>query len=772
MQLQPTYITGMASGLTKNKKPFLLNDQAWSVLENAYCFRERIKKKEGNKLIGRLGRLLTAQVLGNANGAGAFSGNIVGILGLEATAEIKEGSITVTAGANTLTEPAITNGTLTGAPAGTGTINYATGALTLAGVGAGAAVTITFIYYPSLPVMGIWQREQATSNNEETIFFDTIYAYRWSVAVSAFVEFIPVPGTIWSGTDADFFWATNYRGPTPQSRLFFATNFVVNAANPIRYTDGVTWTAFNPLVGALNNLYQARVIIPYYGRLLALNVYEGTTAGGYAGSAQIGNRCRFSQIGDPVAVDSWRSDQFGKGGFIDAPTSEHIVSASFYKNTLIVGFERSTWQLRYVGEYGLPFLWERISTDFGTESTFSAIIFDQGVLSVGDRAIISSSGVTVDRIDLDIPEQVFEIANVQSGPERVWGLRNFDKELVYWCYTDTQNQLEGTFTRKFPNRVLLYNYRNNTWAIFRDNVTAFGTFQLPSDLVVTWDSLEITWDDTDVTWDDSSTAELYSLSVSGNQQGFIEEYATSEVSNEESLSVSGVTLTAGPPTTVQLTINNHNLETGDIIYLEGLLFFSVGVPVSTDLNDKIYRVQVQSETQVLLYRWNSVTQAWYSDFTFTPITTATYMGGGTIALLPRFNCQTKDFNPYAPATAQMVLSYIDFQTDVNNKSAEANTPAFTAELYVNSYLGQRANLLMNVANQKSETYTISPYYMNVTSGAQQYAWHRFYATAYGQYIRVGLTLDDDLMNDLDVHEASWELNAICLWSRPGGIGPF
>jgi hypothetical protein len=769
MQLQPTYIAGMAAGLTKNKKPFLLQDQAWSTLENAYCWRERIKKKEGNKLIGRLSRILTAQVLGNADGAGAFTGNIVSILGLEATAEIKEGSVTVTAGANTLTEPATPDGTLTGAPAGTGTINYATGALTLAGVGAGAAVTITFTYYPSLPVMGIWQREQATSNNEETIFFDTIYAYRWSNVSSGFVEFIP--GTIWSGTDADFFWATNYRGSTPQSRLFFVTNFVVNASNPIRYTDGTTWTAFNPLVDSLNNLYQARIIIPYYGRLLALNVYEGTTAGGYAGAVQIGNRCRFSQIGDPTAVDAWRSDQFGKGGFIDAPTSEQIISACFYKNTLIVGFERSTWQLRYVGEYGLPFIWERISTDFGTESTFSALIFDQGVLSIGDRAIVSSSGITVERIDLDIPDQVFEIANVQSGPQRVWGLRNFDKEVVYWCYTNTFNQEAGSFTRKFPNRVIVYNYRNNTWAIFRDNVTAFGVFQLPSALVVTWDSLDVTWDDVDVTWDDTSTAELYSLNVSGNQQGFIEEYATSEVSNEESLSVSAVTLTAGPPTTVELTINNHNLETGDIIYLEGLLFFSAGVPASTDLNDAIYRVEVESETQVLLYKWNSSTQAWYSDFTFTPVTTATYMGGGTVALLPRFNCQTKDFNPFAPATSQMALSYVDFQTDVTNKIGEANTPAFTAELYVNSFMGQKANLMLSVANQQSETYLTSPYYMNV-GAAQQYAWHRFYATAYGQYIRLGLTLDDELMNDMNVHESAWELNAICLWSRPGGIGPF
>lgn len=768
MQLQPSFIGDMSGGLTKNKKPLFLQDQAWSKLENAYCFRGRIKKKEGNELIGRLTRA-DISVAGLALAANVI--NLISALTLEATATIVPGSINIVGvtDGTTYTDPAL-DGVLvaTGGIGTGGSINYATGLLTIT-AGGGQNITGTFDYFPGLPVMGIWQRELASINNEQTVIFDTKYAYVWDVTDSQFEELASITPTTWTGTDADFFWASNYRGSTADLRLFFVTNFSKATGDPIRYYDSTDWIDFAPLVSATDTLYQARIIIPYYGRLLALNVYEGTTVGGIGASVQIGNRCRFSQIGDPTAVDAWRSDQFGKGGFIDAPVSEQIVSATFYKNTLIVGFERSTWQLRYVGEYGLPFLWERISTDFGTESTFSAVLFDQGVLSVGDKAIVSSSGVTVDRIDLDIPDQVFEIANSQSGPERVWGLRSFDKELVYWCYTDTSLQVvSDSFSRKFPNRVLVYNYRNNTWAIFRDNVTAFGVFQRPSDLVISWDSLNITWDDINVTWDDTTNAELFPINISGNQQGFIEAYATSEVTNEESLYISAVTLSAGPPTSVTLTIPNHNLENGDIIYVEGMIFHLAGALTSTDLNDTIYKVEVVNEDQVLLYYWDSTSKLWYSDFTFTPVTTATYMGGGVLALLPRFNCQTKDFNPYSGKGAQIALSYIDFQTDVNSD----RTPAFTVDLFVNSYLGQRANLMLAVANQQVPTYNTTPYYMNVGANVQQYAWHRLYATTYGQYIRIGLTLDDELMNDMDTLESSWELNAICLWSRPGGLNPF
>ena len=171
--------------------------------------------------------------------------------------------------------------------------------------------------------MGITQLEQPQINDETTIWFDEKYAYVWNG--SAFDEFIP--GTTWASTDSDFFYAFNYRGAAPQDRLLFVTNFVSNAANPMRYTDGITWTNFAPLVTAANTLFSCRILVSYYGRLLALNCWEGLTAAGPGGAVNISNRCRFSQLGSPIDVDAFRTDIFGRGGLIDAPTSEQIVGA-------------------------------------------------------------------------------------------------------------------------------------------------------------------------------------------------------------------------------------------------------------------------------------------------------------------------------------------------------------------------------------------------------------------------------------------------------------
>lgn len=754
--MQPNFIAGYNSGgLVTDKKPFLLPNEAFSRLENAYVWRERVKKREALKLLGRLRRDLTVSQTSTQAGATYTDTDLLdSVRATEANAEIEPGSITFKidpgGGNETIYKDNVSNGVLTyisGTYTGSGTINYVSGAVSIAWAsppGAGKTTSSILKYFPSLPVMGIWQREIAGINNEETIFFDEKYAYKF--LAGGFQEFIA--GTTWASSDSDFFWATNYRGSSPENRLFFVTNDLNDAADPMRYTDGSTWTDFTPAVDGTNFLLQARVLVPYYGRLLALNCTEGTVLGG---GSNIFNRCRFSQIGNPVASDAWQSNIFGKGGFIDAPINEAIVSATFIKNTLLVQFERSTWQLRYVGEYGLPFIWERVSSDFGSESTFSPVIFDDGVLAVGDRAIVAASAVTVQRIDEQIPDLVFDIRNADLGTIRVWGVRDYQRELVFWNYSDAQ------LGRKFPNKVICYNYRNQTYAIFRDNITAFGVYQPATD-DATWDSLTVLWDDNGVFWDDVQVQSQFPLTVCGNQQGFVHLYGYRTV-EEQSLSITAIDLTADP---IRVTIPNHNLEEGEIIQIKSMQFFLAGVPTPTNLNNILYVVAERIDVNVIsLARWDTDDQIYvnlnYTDFPdITPVNTATYIGGGTVTLYPRMFAQTKDMNPYLASGNQLKIIYVDFLT--TNTGAQTS---FTVELYVNTSDSVKGNVI--TGNRQSETYLQSPYYVPNSD----IAWHRFYATANGQFIRILLTFDNDLMDDLATLDAEFELNAMTCWTRLG-----
>lgn len=764
--MQPIFIAGYDSGLTKNKKPFLLVDKAFETLDNAYVYRERVVKIDGNTLVGRLRRAFT----GSLGLSGASPWSILNIYSTfvppivpEATAEVQPGSVIITVQAGpdiVFTDQG--NGTLTSPTAGaSGTINYLNGDVVLTSTIqplAGFATTVVFAYYPTLPVMGLPQRELPQINAEQTIAFDTTYAYIYNG--TNWQEFIP--GTTWSGTNSDFFWSTNYRGTLASTRLFFTTNFVNDANNPIRYTDGTTWTTFAPAISATENLWQARIIIPYYGALICLNTWEGVSR---VAATNFFARATYSQPGNPIDVDAYRRDIFGRGGFVDAPTNERITGAIFFKNTLLVKFEKSTWQLRYVGEYGTPFIFERISSDYGSESTFSDILFDDFVASVGDKAIVASTSVKTERIDLDIPDTVFDIRNTDSGPERVYGIRNFQKELVYWSYSDSNLFQQGSYTQTYPNSVLLWNYRNQTWARIRDSVTAFGTLQSANN--VTWDSTDITWDDEDVYWDDPDSQSQFPDIIVGNQQGYILKFDnTTEVSDQSSLSITGVNLTTDP---IQITVNNHNLFNNEVIWIQGLNFTVASAPVATNINDNFYSVQAIDANTLSLFKWvddpftpsNSAYSAFnYTNFAITPVSTATYIGGGSLALMRRLNVITKDFNPYQTKGMNFKSSYIDFQLD------SSESQIFTIRLFVNSYLGQEANLQ---AGQKDlETYLPTPYYPL----ASQYAWHRFYATTNGQYMRIQMTYSDALMNQLETHEQSWELNAMAIYLREGGRAIF
>ena len=60
----------MSTGLVQQREEFLLPDDAYPTLQNAYVWRERIKRKKGYKLLGRLSRVLEDQSLGDTIATG------------------------------------------------------------------------------------------------------------------------------------------------------------------------------------------------------------------------------------------------------------------------------------------------------------------------------------------------------------------------------------------------------------------------------------------------------------------------------------------------------------------------------------------------------------------------------------------------------------------------------------------------------------------------------------------------------------------------------
>lgn len=752
----PIKISGFETGLVQEREDFLLVEDSFPILENAYIWREKIIKKPGNEFFGRLRRVLTSQALANTGASPYTDADILATLALRATetnAHIQCGSVVITfdsGGANeTIIEDAASDGVLTlqsgsGNTMGftTGSINYVTGALsaTFTGLAPGVGVIINFNYFPSLPVMGVRTREISAINDEEVIAFDTKYAYthtsltNWNEVVA---------GTTWSGGDSDFFWSTNYWFDASNTKLFWATNFTSGASgDPMRYYNGTAWTTFQPLTSALDTLYTARILLPFRGRMLALNTFEGTTAGGFTGATQNPQRIRWSQIGTPIAVDSFRQDIRGKGSFLDIPTSENIVSAGFVRDNLVIYCERSTWQLRYVGRDISPFQIEKVNTELGAESTFSAVQFDKSLVGIGDKRIVSCDSFQSEPIDIKIPDFAIRIENDNQGPKRVHGIRDIQKRLTYWTYPSVNTgDLQGTF----PNRVLVYNYEDDSWAIFKDSLTAYGIVYLSEDPI--WDEMgDQTWEQSEQTWVSSQAQE--STIIGGNQQGYILKVATL-ISNEASLQIFGITGNTTSPTSINSP--NHNLNVGDIIEIVNV---PTGTGYASALNNVVFSVfSVTDSDNFTLSTYNADTDSWDDPQLDAP---ATYVGCGEILIRDNFRVVTKKFH-HMEQGVKIQIGYIDALLSVTSAGQAA----------LKMYVDYQADIETNNGDDAFFN-TVVPTTENTLDipGASNY-WHRIFSPLRGNFIQAEFTLNNSQMNSVAAISA-FTLHALVIWQRHAG----
>lgn len=357
---------------------------------------------------------------------------------------------------------------------------------------------------PTTPVQGLKNWINPSTLNANLIAFSTTKSYTFSSG--SFTNITQLSDTtafsFGNGVN-DYFWASNYASSMwIANGLGYTTAGLPAAVNGILYLAGNganSWNIHTPQVdGTPTYLNGALIVLPYKGRLVTLNTIEGDDTGATNTSFQ--NRARWSQIGTPYVpnynngtmtpgnttppapfatdADAWRSDIPGKGGFIDADTSERIVSAGIVKDTLIVFFQRSTWRLRYTGNEILPFIWERLNTQYGAESTYSSIEFDEAVLTFSRFGWIGSSTQDVARIDLEIPDDCFAVEANNStfvGLSRIQGIRDLYRNMAYWTFE--------SIAQTSSNQIYAYNYLTKKWAIFNPTVAirTWGLFYNTSD---------------------------------------------------------------------------------------------------------------------------------------------------------------------------------------------------------------------------------------------------------------------------------------------------
>lgn len=638
------------SGFQSNVKPWLLPDNAFSSLENLYVFRGRVRKRFGSVWMGTTQLSSRLKVYsGTTNGSGAISGTADGaVFAIGQMFSCGSDIFTVNATGTPAT-------LLSTNPAATMTYNTTTGAFSLTG----SQITTELFFYPATPVMGIYEYFVPATPEYATIAFDTQFSYLFNNTTYEWFEISGGTDT-WTGTDANFFWGINYQGSNPNVNEFWVTNN--NPNDGIRYYDFGTATWTTPTLTINNSgdtVLTCLLMVQFQNRLLLFNTIEDVSST----PTHYFNRVRYSAYGSPLAANAWNQDVPGQGNFIDAPVQEEIVTAQFIKNRLIVYFTDSTYELVYTGNQAQPFVWQKINTELGAESTFSEVPFDRQVFGIDGLGVHACNGANVDRIDEVIPQLSFGISNIDGGNERVVGIRDYYNELVYWSYPN-QNRNSSFY---FPNKILVYNYINESWATFDDSITFFGSFLYqPLTPGATWGSTTAPWQNITMLWnsgvDTESNTKVRTV-LAGNQEGFVVVLRPQITSNAAALQVTAVTAQASG--TITITCINHNLVFGDYVLLSdmnGLTFTGTNPETLATINLPTVIGMVSSDPFNTASK-DSFTLSLLDTLNKAVGITGTYTGGGLIARVSQINATTKQYNFYTAQDRDVYVSRIDFLVD-------------------------------------------------------------------------------------------------------------
>lgn len=528
----------------------------------------------------------------------------------------------------------------------------------------------------------------------------------------------------------------------------------VNFAPPLT----ATTVSINGLPIGKYYLVGCLAILPFKDRLLFFSPYVQTSTGT---AIQLNDTVIWSWNGTPFYsslvpnnqtsnMSAYYVDQTGFGGFLSAGISQPIQTITNNEDVLLIGFGGNGRKTRfaYTGNDIQPFLFYNINSELPSTSTFSSVILDKGAIDIGSFGICITDQQSSQRIDLDIPNEVFQIKKNNNGNQRVSGIRDYINEWIYFAYPVDNSPW------RFPTQSFFFNYRDNTWAVFYENFTCHGNYRANNTLI--WATLPYsTWGEWADPWNSGTETEFEIQVIGGNPQGYVlvKGIGTSEGLSGyiTALSNDGSGLTQITSYDHCVTDDNPNTDTHDFIYIQGCLG-----TVGSSINNQVFPVvKVIDKDNFVI------------DLSFP---SGTYLGNGQFRRLSHPVFQTKQFPLFWDQGRQVRLGR---QQYLLSKTADGET---TLNIYLSqddvdpwnnaSFAGTPNSLIFS---QTLFTCLEPNNLQSMVGQGQQQIWHRVSTSLIGDTFQVEITLSDDQMLDFDIATDEIEVHAMNFNVAPGPL---
>jgi len=464
MSYQPFLIAPFQTGLDTDLEPWMIPPDAFINIENAHIKHGVVEKRNG---FYELGKLVHGHSTNLVIVAPGISQADPGVVTVTSTTNLTNGDSIIIWDVSGMTEVNGNEYVVANLTATTFELTDADGNdVDTTGFGAWTSGGVVYII-PGERVMGISQFVDP-QNVKQTIAFDT---ERASIYDSTNQRFQPLDNAdIFDSSVTDFVVSDNWASTASTSsstiyRLYFTNGKsydTPSGLNGIRYytTSATTTTLFRPQINSATFINGCKLLYAYKGRLLLLHTFEGSNT--------YPQRARWSQLQNPDGSTSWDDNIAGKGGFVDAPTGEQIISAGFIQNSLVVLFSNSVWSLTPTSDPALPFRWDKINDFRACDAKMASTEFDRYIFAMGNRGITGTDGVSTKRIDERIQNFVTDEIN-NDFFEKVYVKRSFSERRTWALYPSVVST--------DSNGALILDEESNSWSKYLIDMNVLGYSQ-------------------------------------------------------------------------------------------------------------------------------------------------------------------------------------------------------------------------------------------------------------------------------------------------------
>jgi hypothetical protein len=485
-------------------------------------------------------------------------------------------------------------------------------------------------------------------------------------------------------------------------------------------------------------------IFTFKDHLLVWGTYERKL--GDASATYYPYRIAWSQLGNPYyaltpvpsqytegLADAW--NQFpGFGGNIPINNQEKVISCTALEDLVLMECEASKRKLFYNDNEFDPFQIQGIDWEYGADTPSAAVKLNQQIISMTQRGITGTNSTSTERIDDDLPDQIYRLKGSSSGAERVSAIRDYKNEFIYFAYPDVA---DGNTV--FPTRFVVYNYYDKVFSIYIENVTTCGYYQREEGF--TWDTVPFeTWEDWDTSWDYYQDNEKFPFVSFGNPQGAVFYYSGGCEPDPIFYSTTFSSVVDNKATVVS---PNHPFNSGSFISFANM-------PGLTIPEDAVY--------QIIFAQADSFVIAIPDD----KMITGTYLGGGTFARMENFFFRTAQFNPYQQQGASVLLGPTKILCD------KTDSGAFSLDLITdfdagpsNSGATRPFSLQGRVVSTTRSGNTI------FQQAAASQIWQRLVVSGSGMTVQLRGTMNTDQMLSKPTCSAPFRLYTIVVQISPG-----